>query len=224
VTWAGSRILFAAANPRSHAVLSCLREQGFQVLEAANGIDAISLLRRPGADAALIELDLPEIDGVEFVRRIRRESQVPIMLLVGRAEETACTDGLELGADDFVLAPYSPSEVVLRVKAMTRRARGAQAEKTLLRSGPVELDLLGRRCLVGGQEVSLTRREFDLLCALLQYEGRIHTREQLLALVWGGNSRPVKTVDSHIASLRRKLGSAISIKTLRGVGYRMDPA
>jgi DNA-binding response OmpR family regulator len=224
VTWAGSRILFAAADSRSHAILSCLREHGFQVLEAANGIDAISLLRRPGADAALIELHLPEIDGVELVRRIRRESQVPIMLLVGKPDETACTDGLELGADDFVLAPYSPSEVVLRVKAMTRRARGAQAEKTLLRSGPVELDLLGRRCLVDGREVTLTRREFDLLCALLQYEGRIHPREQLLALVWGGNGQPTKTVDSHVASLRRKLGSAISIKTLRGVGYRMDPA
>jgi DNA-binding response OmpR family regulator len=224
VAGAGARILFAAADSRSLAVPGYLRHQGFQVLEATNGIDAISLLRRPGADVALIELDLPELDGIELVRRVRQESTVPIMLLAAEADETRCRRGLELGADDFVVAPYSPAEVVVRLAGMSRRAHRPLPPQTVLRSGRVELDLAGRRCLLTGREVRLTRREFDLLGALLQYEGRIHTREQLLCLVWANEALPARTVDTHVAALRRKLGSEISITTLRGVGYRLDPA
>ena len=114
------------------------------------------------------------------------------------------------------------AEVTARMRAQLRRARGFVTQQTVLRTGEVELDLGARRCMVGGREVGLTRREFDLLGALLRYPGRIHTREQLLGLVWGADDITPKTVDVHVAALRRKLGSAISIATLRGVGYRLD--
>ena len=110
------------------------------------------------------------------------------------------------------------------MRAQLRRARGFVTEETVLRTGEVELDLGARRCTIDGREVGLTRREFDLLGALLRYPGRIHTREQLLGLVWGADDITPKTVDVHVAGLRRKLGPAVSIATLRGVGYRLDPA
>jgi DNA-binding response OmpR family regulator len=110
------------------------------------------------------------------------------------------------------------------MRAQLRRARGFETEKTALRTGDVLLDLAARRCTLAGSEVELTRREFDVLAALLRYPGRIHTRRQLLELVWGADEVMPRTVDVHVAALRRKLGSAISIATLRGVGYRLDPA
>ncbi len=220
----GARALLATADPGSRGLLPDLRQEGFQVLEASNGVDALSLMRRPGVDVALIELDLPEIDGLELVRRVRQESTVPILLLAGDDGEGARLEGIELGADDFITAPYSPGEIAVRVRAMMRRTRRFQAEQTVLRSGRVELDLSARRCLIGQREVQLTRREFDLLAALLRYEGRIHTREQLLCLVWDDDELAGKTVDVHVAALRRKLGSSITITTLRGAGYRLDPA
>ena len=167
---------------------------------------------------------LPEIDGIELVRRVRRESIVPIIMLTARGREPSRIAGLEAGADDYVARPFSLAEVTARMRAQLRRARGFMTEETVLRTGEVELDLGARRCTIDGREVELTRREFDLFGALLRYPGRIHTREQLLGLVWGADDITPKTVDVHVAALRRKLGSAVSIATLRGVGYRLDAA
>lgn len=205
------------------AITAHLRREGFQVLATGNGLEALSLLRRGTLDIALVDVMLPEIDGIELVRRVRRESTVPIIMLTARGRESSRIAGLEAGADDYVVTPFSLAEVTARMRAHLRRARGFVTEESVLRTGEVLLDLGARRCTVGGREVGLTRREFDLLGALLRYPGRIHTREQLLGLVWGADDITPKTVDVHVAALRRKLGSAIAVATLRGVGYRLDP-
>jgi DNA-binding response OmpR family regulator len=221
---AGTRALVVSADhPLRVAICAHLRGEGFHVLEADNGLDALSLMRRGFVDIAVVEVALPEIGGLELVQRVRRESTVPIILLTGSGEASRLT-GLEVGADDYVVKPYSMAELAARMRAQLRRARGFKEPQTVLRSGTVELDLAARRCLIDGREVRLTRREFDLLGALLRYQGRIHSRAQLLELVWGGDQLTPKTVDAHIASLRRKLGETVCIETLRGVGYRLDAA
>ncbi len=199
-----------------------LSKEGFAVAEAENGADALSLLRRGGVDLALVDVMLPEVDGFEVVRRIRKESTIPIILLTARGEETNRVAGLELGADDYVVKPFSAPEVIARVRAQLRRAQQFAAEESLLRRDGVELDRAERRCLVHGKPVELTRREFDLLATLLEHPGRVYTREQLLAAAWGTTFVSEKTIDVHIAGLRRKLGDAIAITALRGVGYRVE--
>jgi DNA-binding response OmpR family regulator len=221
---AGARVLVVEdERALRHALRMYLQREGFSVIEAENGLDGLSLLRRGEIDLALIDVMLPELDGFELVRRIRRESTLPIILLTARGEETSRVAGLEVGADDYVVKPFSAPEVVARVRAQLRRARGFSEEEAVLRAGGVELDWLTRRCRISGREIELTRREFDLLAALLRYVGRIHTREQLLELVWGSPYLSLKTVDVHVSRLRRKLGKAVTISSLRGVGYRLEP-
>lgn len=221
---AGGRALVAEGDRVVGAVVSSyLRRDGFQVLEASSGLEALSVLRRGTVDIALVDPMLPEIDGLELVRRVRRESTVPIIMLAAAHDEAARIAALDAGADDYVVKPVSMPELAARIRAQLRRARGFESEDMVLRAGGLELDLDARRCTTGGRQVELTRREFDLLGALLRYPGRIHTREQLLELVWGTHSISTKTVDAHVAALRRKLGAAISIATLRGLGYMLDP-
>jgi DNA-binding response OmpR family regulator len=220
----GGRVLVAEGDGRvRQSISSFLRGDGFQVLEASSGLEALLVLRRGTVDIALVDPTLPEIDGLELVRRVRRESTVPIIMLTASRDEAARIAELEAGADDYVVKPLSMPEVTARMRAQLRRARGFETEQTILRTGELELDLDARRCSAGGREVELTRREFELLAALLRYPARIHTRLQLLELVWGTDAISPKTVDVHVAALRRKLGSAISIATLRGLGYRLDP-
>jgi DNA-binding response OmpR family regulator len=199
-----------------------LEKEGYEVLEAGDGLDALSLLRRGGIDLALVDVMLPELDGFEVVRRIRTESGIPIILITARGEEAQRIAGLEIGADDYVVKPFSAPEVVARVRAQLRRARGQFGGQEPLRIGPVELDEKARRVTVDGREVGLTRREFDLLAALLRDPDRAHTRDALLEQVWGSTYLQPKTVDVHIAGLRRKLGDALEISSLRGVGYRLE--
>ncbi len=219
----GTRVLMAVGHPARRRTLSAgLRDEHMQVLEASGGSDALGHLRSAGVDVAVLDIGLPEIDGLELVRRVRRESTVPIILLTGRGEEACGIVGLEAGADDYLPAGCPSSQLVARIRAVVRRARAFRDLPSILRAGPVELDLTTRRCQRDGLAVPLTRREFDLLAALLSYEGRIHTRGQLLALVWGDATATARTVDAHVASLRRKLAPGIQIVTLRGVGYRLD--
>src|SRR5579875_2252117 len=193
-----------------------------QVLEAAAGLEALRHLRSAGVDVAVIDTALPEIDGLELVRRVRREATVPLILLTGRGGEPSGIAGLEAGADEYLPASCSRGQLAARIRAVVRRARAFRDLPSVLRAGPVEVDLNARRCLRDGVEITLTPREFDLLSALLSYEGRIHTRSQLLALVWGESASTARTVDTHVASLHRKLGPGIRIVTLRGLGYRLD--
>ncbi|HET9073521.1 MAG TPA: response regulator transcription factor [Solirubrobacteraceae bacterium] len=199
-----------------------LEQEGFAVIEADDGLDALSRLRRGGIDLALIDVMLPGLDGFEVLRRIRTESGIPIILITARGEEAQRITGLELGADDYVVKPFSAPEVVARVRAQLRRARGDFGGQAPLRLGLVELDEEARRVTADGEEVDLTRREFDLLAALLRDPDRVHTREALLEQVWGSTYLQSKTVDVHIAGLRRKLGDAVTISSLRGVGYRLE--
>ncbi len=199
-----------------------LGKEGFTVVEAADGLEAIARIHAGGIDVALVDVMLPELDGFEVVRRIRRESSIPVILITARGEEVNRVTGLELGADDYVVKPFSAPEVVARVRAQLRRMRGFAPADSILRSGEVELDRLERTCRVRGEPVELTRREFDLLAVLLDQAGRVQTREQLLEAAWGTSFLSEKTVDVHVASLRRKLGEAIEISALRGVGYRLE--
>jgi two-component system response regulator ResD len=200
-----------------------LEQEGYAVIEAENGLDALALLRRGDIDVALVDVMLPGLDGFEVVRRIRQESIVPIILLTARGEETNRVVGLEVGADDYVVKPFSAPEVVARVRAQLRRAQGFEGAPTApLRAGAVELDPAARRCRVDEREVQLTRREFDLLATLMRTPNRVYTREELLDLVWGSEFLSAKTVDVHVSGLRRKLGTAVSITALRGVGYRLE--
>jgi DNA-binding response OmpR family regulator len=220
----GGRVLVAESNCRvRQEIAAYLRGVGFQVLEASSGLEALLVLRRGTVDIALVDAMLPEIDGLELVRRVRRESTVPIIMLTAGGDEAARIAELEAGADDCVVKPPSMPEVTARMRAQLRRARAFETQPTILRTAELELDLDARRCSAAGREVELTRREFDLLSALLRYPGRVHTREQLLELVWGTDAISPKTVDVHVAALRRKLGPAITIATLRGLGYRLDP-
>jgi DNA-binding response OmpR family regulator len=220
----GGRVLVAESDRRVRGrISSYLRADGFQVLEASTGLEALLVLRRGTVDIALIDPLLAEIDGLELVRRVRRESTVPIIMLSAHRNEAARIAELDAGADDYVSGSLSMPEVTARMRAQLRRARGFGTESTVLHTGELTLDLEARRCTVSGCEVELTRREFELLAALLRYAGRIHTREQLLELVWGTDSISPKAVDGQVAALRRKLGGAINIATLRGHGYRLDP-
>ena len=199
-----------------------LAKEGFEVLEACNGEQALSVFRQGGVDLAVVDVMLPELDGFEVVRRIRARSSVPIIVLTARGEETNRVAGLELGADDYVVKPFSAPEVVARVRAHLRRMRGFEEPGSVLRLGGVELDKASRRCIVEGRPVELTRREFDLLLVLLENSGRVLTREQLLDAAWETTYVSPKTVDVHVAGLRRKLGGTVQISSLRGVGYRLE--
>ncbi len=219
----GSRVLVVDDEPAlRHLLKAYLTKEGFEVLEAASGEQALSLLRGGGVDLAVVDVMLPELDGFEVVRRIRARSAVPIILLTARGEETNRVAGLELGADDYVVKPFSAPEVVARVRAHLRRVRGFEETGSVLRAGRVEVDRGSRRCTLAGRQVDLTRREFDLLLVLIERSGRALTRDQLLDAAWGTTYVSPKTVDVHVAALRRKLGDALHISSLRGVGYRLE--
>jgi two-component system response regulator RegX3 len=219
----GARVLVADdERALRHLLKAYLAKEGFEVIEAATGEQALSVLRGGGVDLALVDVMLPELDGFEVVRQIRASSTVPIILVTARGEETNRVAGLELGADDYVVKPFSAPEVVARVRAHLRRVRGLDDSGSVLRVGGCELDLSSRRCSVDGREIELTRREFNLLHALVENAGQALTRDQLLVSAWGTSFVSPKTVDVHVAALRRKFGDALSITALRGIGYRLE--
>jgi two-component system, OmpR family, response regulator ResD len=218
-----ARVLVADDEaPLRRLVRLYLEKEGFDVLEASTGGEAVSLIHRDKVDIGIIDVMLPEMDGFEVVRRIRKNSTIPIILLTARGEETSRVAGLEVGADDYVVKPFSPPEVVARVRAQLRRAQGFLESPSVLRADGITLDPTARECVVDGREVTLTRREFDLLASFLEHPGRVFSRDQLLEMVWGSQYVSAKTVDVHVAALRRKLGDALSVTAFRGVGYRFD--
>ena len=202
-----------------------LERAGFDVLDALDGETALTLARREQPDLIILDLMLPGVDGLDVCRRLRRESSVPIIMLTARVEEADRIVGLELGADDYVTKPFSPRELVARVRATLRRASGEVGPPTVLRAGDVELDTASLLASVAGEPVDLTPTEFQLLATLVRQPGRIFSREQLLEAVHGvafdGYDR---SVDSHIKNLRRKIEpdprKPSYIQTVYGVGYR----
>lgn len=208
-------------------VSSYMSREGFQVIEAGNGADALSLARREHPDLVVLDLMLPEIDGMEVCRALRGESDVFIIMLTARTEETDKLVGLGLGADDYLTKPFSPRELVARVKAVLRRGTPAAREAAeVLKTGTLEVDRSRHIAHVDGQELDLTSREFDILAHMMNRPGVVFTRESLLEQVWGysfiGDPR---VVDVHVAKLRKKLEADPRnpqyIKTVRGVGYKL---
>ena len=200
------------------AVVSRLRNDGFDARAVGDGLHAVELCRSLRPDLVVLDLMLPGLDGIEVCRRIQAERRVPVVMLTARDDETDLLVGLAVGADDYVTKPFSPRELVARIRAVLRRVDD-RATGEVLRHGGLELDQAERRVRRDGAEVHLTPIEFDLLAHLLARPRVVFAREQLLADVWGyADGTGPRTVDSHIRSLRRKLGDD-AIRTVHGVGY-----
>jgi two-component system alkaline phosphatase synthesis response regulator PhoP len=202
-----------------------LERGGFRVIEAADGKTALVRARGERPDLIVLDLNLPEMDGLDVCRALRRDSDVPIIMLTARVEETDRLIGLEMGADDYVVKPFSPRELVARVRAVLRRVRGGVHQPGLIRAGDLEIDLEGHRVTRSGEDIRLTRTEFNLLATLAQHPGQTFTRAQLLdrlhGVAYDGFDR---SVDAHVKNLRRKLESdpvePRYVLTVYGVGYR----
>jgi DNA-binding response OmpR family regulator len=220
------------SEPFSHA----LRREGFDTVVAGTAARALELAGQDDFDLVLLDLTLPDGDGRDVCREIRRGSHVPIVMLTARGTETDKIVGLELGADDYVVKPFAGGEVVARIRAILRRAGRQAADGELDREpepepvrtiGGLEVDGAARRVRLGGQELELARKEFDLLAELVRSAGHVVTREDLMARVWDENwFGSTKTLDVHVGWLRRKLGDdpgdPTYIHTVRGVGFRFS--
>jgi len=199
-----------------------LEREGFRVLQAATGEAGLEAFRTHRPRLVVLDVGLPDIDGLELCKRIRQSSQVPVIFLTARADEVDRVLGLELGADDYVTKPFSAAELVARVKAVLRRVDGAPGPE-VIQAGRVTIDVGRREVRVDDGVVELTTKEFDLLRFLAERPGLALSRQQILDGAWGhdwfGDAR---TVDVHIAQVRKKLGDAVAITTVRSVGYRLE--
>ena len=186
-----------------------LEREGFQVRRVATG-------------EAALEAPLPDLDGYDVCRSLRRRSDVPIIVITAKGEEADRVIGLELGADDYIVKPFGLRKLVARIRAVTRRARAGTGRQELLRAGPLEVDARARIVRLDGRELALTAKEFDLLLLFMRDAGAVVSRERILQEVWQttwyGSS---KTIDVHVAALRKKLGDPGRIETVRGVGFRL---
>jgi DNA-binding response OmpR family regulator len=207
-------------------VRAYLEQSGFAVVEARDGQTALIQARREKPDLVVLDIGLPGIDGLEVARTLRREGDVPIIMLTARVEDTDRIVGLELGADDYVTKPFNPRELMARVRAVLRRTSGAPSATEMLRAGPIEVDVNGHRATLGSRDLDLTPTEFDLLAVLVQNPGRVFTRLELLDRVQGyAYEGYERTVDAHVKNLRAKLGDDPRrpryVETVYGVGYRL---
>jgi two-component system phosphate regulon response regulator PhoB len=202
-----------------------LRHAGFEVVRAEDGQEALKQARLQVPDLILLDVMLPEVDGLEVCKLLRRDAAtraIPVIMLTAKAAEIDRVLGLELGADDYVTKPFSPRELVLRVRKLLGRRAGADEALEHFSCGDLVIDLARHQVTVKGQRVDLTATEFKLLATLAQRRGRVQSREQLLRDVWAyDNVIDTRTVDTHMRRLREKLGSAAAyLDTVRGVGYR----
>ncbi len=219
------RILFVEDEASiAEPFASALRREGFEPEVVGGAVAALRAARERPPDLVLLDIALPDGDGRDVCRELRRESDVPIVMLTARGSELDRVVGLELGADDYVVKPFSSAEVIARVRAVLRRTRDATRTTTLTVDG-LALDATARRVRLDGGELQLSRKEFDLLERLMRDAGAVVGREDLMADVWDTNwFGSTKTLDVHVAMLRRKLGEAAGaapwIETVRGVGFR----
>ena len=202
-----------------------LERSGFRIVPAYDGASALAAARQEKPDLVVLDLNLPEMDGLDVCRTLRRESSLPIIMLTARAEEADRLIGLELGADDYIVKPFSPRELVARVRAVLRRTQGEVQASNTLRAGDLEIDLSGHRVALGNERIKLTRIEFNLLTALAQHPGQTISRAQLLQQLHGSADGGYdRSIDAHIKNLRRKIGDDPAdpryILTVYGIGYQ----
>ncbi|HYX89831.1 MAG TPA: response regulator transcription factor [Gaiellaceae bacterium] len=204
-----------------------LKNAGYAVRTVGTGAEALAQAEAERPALIVLDLMLPDVDGIEVCRRIRKGSDVPILMLTARDEDVDKIIGLEVGADDYLTKPFNPRELVARVKSILRRSvpERREVETKQLKHGDLEIDVGRREVRVSGKEVQLAPKEFDLLWELLDHRGLVLTRDQLLERVWGYTfAGDTRTVDVHVRQLRRKLGDASPIVTVWGVGYKVAPA
>ncbi len=220
-------ILIVEDEPQLAEVLEAYaRQEGYRTERASDGIAALSVFRALSPDLILLDIMLPYKNGLEVLKTVRIEGGTPVILITARAEETDQIVGLELGADDYVVKPFRPREVMARVKAVLRRASNAPEDTDKpLRVGPLEIDKSAFTARVHGHLLSLTPAEFRLLCHLAESAGRAFSREELLSAALPESEALERVVDAHLASIRRKLeahGVPNMLHTVRGVGYRLE--
>jgi DNA-binding response OmpR family regulator len=208
-------------------VRAYLERAGFAVVTAYEGQQALAVFRHERPNLVVLDLNLPGMDGLDVCRALRRDSDVPIIMLTARLEEADRLIGLELGADDYVVKPFSPREIVARVRAVLRRSEGVPVRPEVVSVGEVTIDLTRRTAEVNGKLLDLTTMEFDLLAVLVEHPGQVFSRLQLLEQVQGAAYEGYeRTIDVHIKNLRKKLDddplNPRYIETLRGVGYRFS--
>ena len=204
-----------------------LKNAGYGIRTVGTGQEALDTLARERPDLIVLDLMLPDIDGIEICRRIRQKSDVPILMLTARDEDVDKIIGLEVGADDYMTKPFNPRELVARVKSILRRSTTERrdSETAEIRHGDLHVDAGRREVHIGDEEIQLAPKEFDLLWELLDHRGVVLTRDQLLERVWGYTfAGDTRTVDVHVRQVRRKLGDASPIVTVWGVGYKVAPA
>lgn len=219
------RILIVEDDDRVASALEAfLARSGYATVRAADGAAALGLL---GADTevVLLDLGLPDIDGVDLCRRIRGRSEVPIVIVTARNQVAERIKGLRAGADDFVVKPYDVHELLARIEAVTRRSRPMRPEsdaRVLLQGGDLEIDLVARQVRVEGAPIELTRKEFDIIAVLARYPGVAVPKERLIREVWNTDWRGFgHSLEVHVGAIRKKTGARGVIETVRGVGYRL---
>ncbi len=200
-----------------------LRREGFRVIQAGTGETGLAAIERERPRMVILDVGLPgSIDGLEVCRRVRAKQSLPVLMLTARDGEVDRILGLELGADDYVTKPFSPRELVARVKAILRRSDGTSEPNEVLMAGRVEVDAVRREARIDGEPIALASKEFQLLQFLAERPGRALSRQQLLDGVWGsGWYGDDRTVDAHVRQLRKKLGDALPLSTVWGMGYRL---
>ena len=204
-----------------------LKNAGYSVRAVGTGREALAAVDAQQPALIVLDLMLPDIDGIEVCRRVREQSDTPILMLTARDDDVDKIIGLEVGADDYLTKPFNPRELVARVKSILRRSTPAkrQGESAQIRHGNLVVDAGRREVHVGDREIQLAPKEFDLLWELLDHRGLVLTRDQLLERVWGYTfAGDTRTVDVHVRQLRRKLGDASPVVTVWGVGYKVAPA
>lgn len=220
-----ARILVVDDEPKIRELIGKYASfEGHEVVQAGNGLEAVERSRQETFDLLIMDVMMPELDGFSAVKEIRKEQDVPVLMLSARGEEYDRIHGFEVGADDYVVKPFSPKELMMRVDAILRRGKKGEAEREVYECGELKVDFTARQVFIKGQEIQLFPREAELLFYMIRNRGIALTRENLLNKVWGydffGNDR---TLDTHVKLLRKNLGPyADCIRTLRGVGYRFE--
>ena len=220
-----SRLLIVDDEERIRDIIKKYAQfEGFETVEAVDGLQAVEICRKESFDLIIMDVMMPELDGFSAVREIRKTSATPVLMLSARGEEYDKIHGFELGIDDYVVKPFSPKELMMRVSAILKRSGGGEAQRDVVTYGGLTVDFTGRLVYIDGKRVDMTPKEYDLFFYLVKNKGIALTREKLINEVWGydfyGDDR---TLDTHIKLLRKSLGEySGTITMLRGVGYRFE--